>query len=230
MENAAVRDKSGRMAESDRSRTGSNALLTAQVLVVSAYVAAQMLSNVASVKIGVVAGLAVDMGTFIYPVTFTLRDLAHKSLGKSATRALILAAGGVNLLMAVYLMWAASVPSDPSWGLGEAFSAVLGPVWRIVTASILAEVLSELVDTEAYSWFVRKITRRFEWMRVLFSNSVSVPVDNLIFALGAFAFALPWDVVWQIFAFNLLVKYGLTLLSLPLIYLAPQRFERDEDE
>lgn len=211
-------------------QAGARGLLTAQVLVVSAYVAAQMLSNVASVKIGVVAGLAVDMGTFIYPVTFTLRDLAHKSLGKSATRALILAAGGVNLLMALYLMWAATVPSDPSWGLGEAFSAVLGPVWRIVTASILAQVLSELTDTEVYSWFVRRVTTRFQWLRVLASNSVSVPVDNLIFALGAFAFALPWEVVWQIFLFNLLVKYGLTLLSLPLIYLAPQRGGRDEDE
>ncbi|MEW5775128.1 MAG: queuosine precursor transporter [Thermodesulfobacteriota bacterium] len=211
-------------------QTGARSLLTAQVLVVSAYVAAQMLSNVASVKIGVVAGLAVDMGTFIYPVTFTLRDLAHKSLGKAATRALILAAGGVNLLMALYLMWAASVPSDPSWGLGEQFSAVLGPVWRIVTASILAQVVSELADTEVYSWFVRKVTTRFQWLRVLASNSVSVPVDNLIFALGAFAFALPWAVVWEIFVFNMLVKYGLTLLSLPMIYLAPQKYSRDQDE
>lgn len=213
-----------------RSEAAAGRLLTAQVLIVSAYVAAQMLANVASVKIGVVAGLAVDMGTFIYPVTFTLRDLAHKSLGKAATRALILAAGGVNLLMAVYLMWAAAVPSDPSWGLGEAFSAVLGPMWRIVTASILAQVLSELADTEVYSWFVRTITARFQWLRVLVSNSVSVPVDNLVFALGAFAFALPWGVVWEIFAFNMLVKYGLTLLSLPLIYLAPQRFSRDDEE
>lgn len=213
-----------------RADAPAKSLLTAQVLIVSAYVAAQMLSNVASVKIGVVANLAVDMGTFIYPVTFTLRDLAHKSLGKSATRALILAAGGVNLLMAVYLMWAASVPSDPSWGLGEQFSAVLGPVWRIVTASILAQVVSELADTEVYSWFVRKVTTRFQWLRVLVSNSVSVPVDNLIFALGAFALALPWSVVWEIFVFNMLIKYGLTLLSLPLIYLAPQKFSRDEDE
>lgn len=213
-----------------RADAPAKSLLTAQVLIVSAYVAAQMLSNVASVKIGVVANLAVDMGTFIYPVTFTLRDLAHKSLGKSATRALILAAGGVNLLMALYLMWAASVPSDPSWGLGEQFSAVLGPVWRIVTASILAQVVSELADTEVYSWFVRKVTTRFQWLRVLVSNSVSVPVDNLIFALGAFALALPWSVVWEIFVFNMLIKYGLTLLSLPLIYLAPQKFGRDEDE
>ena len=53
------------------------------IIVVSAYVGAQMVADIASLKIGVVAGLAVDMGTFIYPITFTLRDVAHKTLGLS---------------------------------------------------------------------------------------------------------------------------------------------------
>lgn len=52
------------------------------VLVIAAYIAAQMIADVASTKIGLVLGLSVDMGTFIYPITFTLRDLAHKTMGK----------------------------------------------------------------------------------------------------------------------------------------------------
>ncbi len=194
----------------------------AAVLVTAAYIGAQMLSDIASLKIGVVAGFAVDMGTFIYPLTFTLRDVVHKILGKRNAQALILAAGVINLLMAAYLMWAASVPSDPAWGLGEAFQAILAPVWRIVLASIVAEVFSELTDTEIYHWWVTKVTRRHQWARVLVSNSVSVPIDNALFAVGAFGWSLPWEVVWQIFLFNLVVKYAMTLLSLPLIYLAPQ--------
>ncbi len=192
------------------------------VIVSSAYIAAQMLADIASLKIGVVGGLAVDMGTFIYPITFTLRDLVHKVLGRRNTRVLIITAGMINLLMSLYLRWAASVPSEPTWGLGEEFSAVLAPVWRIVIASIMAELVSELVDTEVYHWFVTKITDRYQWARVLASNSVSVPVDNLIFSIGAFAFALPWIAVWQIFLANLLVKFGVTVLSLPLIYLVPK--------
>ena len=193
------------------------------IVLVASYIAAQMLADIASLKIGVVAGFAVDMGTFIYPITFTLRDVVHKVLGKKNTQVLILSAGAINLFMAGYLMWAASVPGDSGWGLTEEFSAILAPVWRIVAASIVAEVVSEMLDTEIYSWFVNKITREHQWARVLTSNSVSVPVDNLIFALGAFGGVLPWDVVWQIFFFNLVVKYGVTLLSLPLIYLVPDR-------
>lgn len=195
----------------------------AAVVVVAAYAAAQMLSDIASLKIGVVAGLAVDMGTFIYPITFTLRDVVHKLLGKRNAQALIITAGVINLLMALYLMWTAYVPSDPSWGLGEAFAAILAPVWRIVIASIAAELASELLDTEVYHWFVTRVTHRYQWLRVLLSNTVSIPVDNVIFAVGAFGWVLPWPVVWEIFLFNLLVKYAVTLVSLPLIYVAPDR-------
>lgn len=203
-------------------RVGAAALSTVGVLVVAAYIAAQMISDIASLKIGLVAGLAVDMGTFIYPITFTLRDVVHKVLGKRNAQVLIVSAGVINLFMAAYLMWAAGVPSDPSWGLGAEFAAILAPVWRIVLASIAAEVASELTDTEIYHWWVTRITRRHQWARVLVSNSLSVPVDNAIFAVGAFGWVLPWGVVWQIFVFNLLVKYVVTLLSLPLIYTAPE--------
>lgn len=195
----------------------------AAVVVVAAYAAAQMLSDIASLKIGVVAGLAVDMGTFIYPITFTLRDVVHKLLGKRNAQALIITAGVINLLMALYLMWTAYVPSDPSWGLGEAFAAILAPVWRIVIASIAAELASELLDTEVYHWFVTRVTHRYQWLRVLLSNTVSIPVDNVIFAVGAFGWVLPWPVVWEIFLFNLIIKYAVTLVSLPLIYVAPDR-------
>jgi queuosine precursor transporter len=195
----------------------------AAVIVIAAYIAAQMLADIASLKIGVVAGLAVDMGTFIYPITFTLRDLVHKLLGKRNAQLLIVVAGVINLGMSGYLMWTALVPSDPAWGLGAEYAAILAPVWRIVLASIAAELVSELLDTEVYHWFVTHITRRYQWLRVLTSNSVSIPVDNVIFAVGAFGWMLPWDVVWQIFLVNLIVKYAVTLVSLPLIYVAPDR-------
>lgn len=200
------------------------------VLVISAYIAAQMIADIASTKIGLVAGLSVDMGTFIYPITFTLRDLVHKTIGKKNAQTLIIAAAVINLLMALYLMWSASVPAGEGFVFQEAFASVLGPLWRIVIASIVAEVVSELVDTEAYHWFATKITSKYQWARVLVSNSVSIPIDNVIFAVGAFGalpglqnhfLTLPWATVWQIFLFNLVVKYGVTLFSLPFIYLTP---------
>jgi uncharacterized integral membrane protein (TIGR00697 family) len=182
-----------------------------------------MLADIASLKIGVVMGLAVDMGTFIYPITFTLRDVVHKVLGKRNAQTMVVSAGVINLFMAVYLTWVASVPSDPNWGLGESFSAILGPVWRIVLASIAAEVISELLDTEIYQWFVTRVSKNHQWARVVLSNSISIPIDSLIFTVGAFGGVLPWDVVWQIFTFNMVVKFVVSIASIPLIYMVPDR-------
>ena len=89
------------------SRTTAVSFSRIAIIAPAAYIGAQMLSDIASLKIGVVAGLAVDMGTFIYPITFTLRDIVHKVLGKRNAQTLILSAAGINLFMAAYLAWAA---------------------------------------------------------------------------------------------------------------------------
>ncbi|WP_219941656.1 queuosine precursor transporter [Iamia sp. SCSIO 61187] len=200
------------------------------VVAVAAYAGAQVIAQVTSLKIGRVWGESVDMGTFVYPITFTLRDVVHKVAGRSAARALILATAAVNLFLAAYLGWTASVDSDPSWGLGAEYETLLGPIWRIVLASLAAMVISELIDTEVYHLFVTRITRRFQWLRVLVSNAVSVPVDNLVFAVGAFApvtllgtDGLPWATVWSIFWVNLWVKGLVSVASIPLIYASKDR-------
>jgi hypothetical protein len=200
-------------------------LTTAGVLVVAAYIAAQMLADVLSLKIALVAGFSIDAGTFIYPFTFTLRDLVHKLLGRGAARTVIVAAGVINLVMAGLFAFAAWLPPDPAWPLQREFAAVLAPVWRIVVASIVAEIASEFTDTEVYHLWVTRVTRRYQWARVLVSNSASVPLDSLIFCWGAFGGQLPVPTVWSIFWANVLVKGVVTLVSLPGIYLVPEKKE-----
>jgi len=198
-------------------------LSTAGIILVSLYIAAQIISDVASLKIAVVFGLAVDAGTFIYPITFTLRDLVHKRLGKQAARLVIVLAGAINLFMAAFFAFSAWLPGDPSWGLAGDFSRILGPVWRIVIASIAAEIAAEMVDTEVYHLWVTRITRRHQWARVLVSNMFSVPLDSLIFCWAAFGGLLPASTVWSIFLANIIVKGLVTFLSIPGIYLVRER-------
>jgi len=196
---------------------------TAGIVVISLYIAAQLLSDIASLKITLIAGFSMDAGTFVYPLTFTIRDLVHKRLGKMAARTVIILAAGINLFMALFFHFTAWLPQDPSWGLGAEFTAILGPVWRIVIASIVAEVFSELIDTEIYHLWQSRVTKKYQWMRVLSSNAVSIPVDSFIFCWGAFGFLLPNDVVWSIFFANLIVKGAVTVISLPSIYLVKEK-------
>lgn len=189
------------------------------LVVASAYIAAQLLADIASLRIITVAGFAVDAGTLVYPFTFTLRDLVHKMAGKNAARTLIFTAAAINLAMAG-LFWLVSVlPADLATGPQRAFGEVLAPVWRIVLASIVAEVLSELVDTEVYQRWVDRFQSRFQWGRVLASNSVAVPLDSALFVAIAFIGVLPSEVVWEVFWVNVVIKGLVTLISIPWIYL-----------
>lgn len=194
-------------------------IAVSSIVIIALYAAAQMMADIGSLKIGYIAGLSIDGGTFIYPITFTLRDMIHKKLGKKAARTIIIICALINLAMALFFALLTKLPSDPSWGLQNEFAAILGPVWRIVLASIAAEVISELLDTEMYHLWVTKITAKFQWARVLFSNAVSVPVDSLIFGLIAFWGLMPADTVWSIIAANIIVKGIVTIISIPLIYL-----------
>jgi uncharacterized integral membrane protein (TIGR00697 family) len=221
-------------AAAPRRSDGQLLVSTVALVAIGSYVGAQVISQVTSLKIGTAFGRAVDMGTFIYPLTFTLRDVVHKAAGRRAARITILTSAGVNLFLAAYLTWVVSRPADESYPLGAEFDAVLGPIWRIVVASLLAMVVAELIDTEVYHWWVTKITTRYQWARVLVSNAVSVPIDNLIFAVGAFAplfflsqsqqdASLPWEAVWDIFWVNLVVKGLVSVASIPLIYTVKDR-------
>jgi len=214
------------MNETKRATAGADQIIPtlsqAAILTVSAYIAAQILADIGSLKIAWIAGFSIDGGTFIYPLTFTLRDMVHKQLGRKAARTLIIAAAAINLLMAGYFTFLSRLSPDPSWTLQQAFSDILTPVWRIVFASIVAEIVSELLDTEIYHFWVTRVTRRYQWARVLLSNGFSIPVDSLVFCWGAFGGILPTAVVWSIFGANVLIKGLTTLVSLPAIYLVKE--------
>lgn len=200
-----------------KSRSSTVSLLLA---VAGGYVAAQVLADIASLRIIEVAGFAVDAGTLVYPFTFTLRDLIHKMAGKTAARTVILTAAVVNIGMAV-LFWVTSrLPAADTAPQTVLFGDVLAPVWGIVVASILAEVVAELIDTEVYSAWVRRLGERHQWGRVLSSNAVAIPVDSAVFVgVAVLTGVFPTVVAWSIFWVNVVVKGAVTLVSIPWIYL-----------
>lgn len=197
-------------------------LSVSAIVIIACYIGTQMMADIGSLKIALVFGFSVDGGTFIYPFTFTLRDLVHKRLGKKAARILVISAAVINMAMALFFWIVSILPQDPAWGMGAEFSMILGPVWLIVTASIIAEVVGELMDTEIYHFWRTKVTKRYQWVRVLVSNGLSAPVDTFIFVLIAFAFVLPFGTVLEIFVFNVIIKYMVTIVSMPAIYLVKE--------
>ncbi len=206
--------------------------LTWLLVAASAYVACSLMANVMSVRILRLgpdwASFSIDAGTLTYPLTFTLRDLVHKIGGRWAARIVILSGAAFNVLLALGLWAAAELPADVAVTspAQEWFGPVLTPVTRIVAASVIAQVLAELADTEVYHRFVLRFGHRVQWGRVLTSNAVAIPLDSILFVAIAFGGDVPFSVAVSLVWANIAVKGLATLVSVPLIYVVPEDLNR----
>lgn len=183
------------------------------------YVSLVVFSNLGSLRVILLAGLSMDAGTLLYPFSFTLRDVMHKKCGAEVARFAIILAAVVNLLMFAFVALVGVLPPDPEVGAQTEYALVLAPGFRIVIASVLAATLAELLDTQIYSRVRERFGSRHQWLRVLLSNLVSVPLDTAVFVLVAFAGRYSAAAIFGIFLGNIVMKYAVSLLSLGSIYL-----------
>jgi uncharacterized integral membrane protein (TIGR00697 family) len=185
------------------------------IFVVGLYIACELIANVTAVKPVRVGSLVVPAAVFIYALTFTLLDLVNERLGKLGARRLVATGFCANLLLAVYAQLTVWAPAPPFFDGDPAVARVLGATPRIVAASLVAYLVSSLVDAEVFAWW-RERVGGLRWLRVLASNAVSTLVDSGLFVTLAFAGVLP---VVPLVVGQYVVKMGMTVLSLPLIYL-----------
>lgn len=201
-------------------------VLNIGIVLVALYIGAQCVADVAATRIVRLGTIVLPSGTLMFALTFTLRDMLHKKLGRQATIITIVMGAIVNLLLSSYLVMVGAMNAPPFFALDAEWQAVFAWVPSITIGSILAEMVSEWVDTEVYEFWVRKVTRRYQWSRVLVSNAAGLIVDSITFGTLAFT-VLPLlfggESLSIVQALSLgtgqIVYKGLvTVASLPLIY------------
>ena len=189
------------------------------VAAAAAYLALTLFANLGSLRAVMLGPFAMDGGALLYPFTFTARDLLHKKSGAALTRFVILLAAVANLLLFAYLRLVGGLPADPAVGPQTEYLLVLAPGLRLVVASVLAMTVAELLDTTIYQAVRRRLGSRRQWLRVLLSNLVSIPVDTAIFLFAAFGGQYDAATIGAMFVSNLLIKYLVTVISLGSVYL-----------
>jgi uncharacterized integral membrane protein (TIGR00697 family) len=111
------------------------------------------------------------------------------------------------------------LPAPGFFADARAYDTVFGSTPRIVFASLVAYLVSSLVDVEIYHlWHIR--VKRWKLTRVLVSNGISTFVDSCLFIFLAFYGTHP---VIPLVKGQYLVKMAITVLSLPLIYVPSVR-------
>jgi len=185
------------------------------IFVIGIYIACELIANVTASKPVSLGRIVVPAAVFIYTLTFTLIDLINEKLGKQGARRVIYSAFAANLLLAAYSQFAIWMPAAPFYAAQQAFAAVLGATPRIVFASLVAYLVSSLIDAEVFAWWRERVGRG-KWARVLLSNAVSTLVDSILFISIAFYGIMP---VYPLIKGQYLVKMAVTVISIPLIYL-----------
>jgi uncharacterized integral membrane protein (TIGR00697 family) len=192
-------------------------------LVIGLYIACEIIANVTAAKPVTVFGVSAPGGVFIYALTFTLIDLVNERLGKAGARRVVIAAFAANILLALYTTFIITLPSPSFYTGNDAFRTALGSTPRIVGASLLAYVVSSLIDVEVFDAWKRRISG-YKWTRVLISNTVSTGVDSTVFVVAAFGGTVP---LVSLIIGQYLIKMIVTVVSIPLIYAT--KYIKDSD-
>ncbi|MDN5204586.1 queuosine precursor transporter [Fulvivirgaceae bacterium BMA10] len=188
-----------------------------------------MFTNMVSSKIVTIFGLDATVANVFYAAIFLATDLLSEHYGKKvALRAVWL--GFFALVPIVFFaplvnMFQGTLYSqDVHYALGVIF----GKAVRISVASLAAYLLANFFDV----WWFHKIKNRYPdkkylWLRNNGSTILSQFIDNSTFTLLAFAAAVPFDALWQIFISGYIIKIIVAVCDTPFVYLS--HFFKPED-
>lgn len=186
------------------------------------YVACEVIANISAGKITQFGPFTVPAAIYIFALSFTLIDLINEALGKHGARRVVIAGVAANCALALYSLLVVALPAPPWFAHAQSFRDVFGLAPRIVAASLIAALISGLLDVELFARLRRRVNAGW---RVVASNALSTLTDSVLFILLAFAGApnMPSGVL-AIRALALLilgqyvVKMLVTAVSVPLIY------------
>jgi uncharacterized integral membrane protein (TIGR00697 family) len=144
----------------------------------------------------------------------------------------------VALISYAFLMFYAAihVPAADFWissgvkqgvpDMQDAFNGIFGQGMRIIIGSLVAFLVSQLVD----SFIFRKIKRitgdKRIWLRATGSTLVSQLVDSYIVLFIAFGGRFSWQQILAIGVVNYLYKASMAIILTPVIIVAEKRIEK----
>ena len=209
---------------------GSMRAFAGVTALVVGYVFIQLISNLTVLKtVDLVEGHAIAAGSLLFAVSYTWIDLVNQRLGPGRARILVGIAVVANLLMIGWFEVYLNLPGTTEWKADpsnqEAIDRVLGSVPRIYAASLLTSLVVENLDITIYAWLRRRRPAVPRWARSAISNTVSAPLDGVMFAVLAFAGKAEGSFVRELALTSAGYKLAVAYLSVPLVYLIRRRNE-----
>jgi len=186
------------------------------------------------------SGLAFNLtcGVLLWPLEFIMTDIVNEYYGPRAVRRISYTA--VILISYAFLMFyfAIKIPPADFWigsgaennigNMNDAFSSIFGQGMWIILGSLIAFLVSQIVDVTVFHRIKKATGEKYIWLRATGSTVVSQLVDSFIVLFIAFKIGRgwTWQLVLAICVVNYLYKFTMAVVLTPVIYLLHNIIEK----
>ena len=177
-------------------------------------------------------------GVLLWPIEFIMTDIVNEYFGPKAVRRISYIAVGIICYAFLMFYLTIKVPADQSFWLGSqkdagvpdmqaAFTSIFGQGMWIIAGSLIAFIVSQLIDV----WIFHKIKKitgeKKVWLRATGSTIVSQLFDSFIVLFIAFKIGKGWSYqrVVSICLVNYAYKFTMAIILTPLIYVIERIIE-----
>ncbi len=180
-----------------------------------------IVSNIASVKLVQLGNLVFDAGTILFPLAYIIGDIITEIYGFRRMRRLLYIGLAMLALTTVVFAIVQVLPSPADWQNQAAYTAILGVVWRIVFASMVAFFVGELLNSYILAKLKIKTKGKKLWNRLVSSSAIGSLVDTIIFSVLAFGGTISGQTMVQliatVYAIKLVTEIALSPLTMKII-------------
>ncbi len=177
-------------------------------------------------------------GVLLWPLEFVITDIVNEYYGPRAVRRISYTA--VVLITYAFIMFyaAMSIPPADFWitsketegiaNMQDAFGGIFGQGMWIIAGSLIAFLVSQIVDVTVFHKIKKRTGQKWVWLRATGSTLVSQLVDSFIVLFIAFKIGngWSWKLVLAICLVNYLYKFTMAIILTPLIYFAENRIDQ----
>lgn len=181
-------------------------------------------------------GFNLTCGVLLWPLEFVMTDIVNEYYGPKAVRRISFTA--VILIAYAFLMYfmAIGVPPADFWrpvgvdngipDMQAAFSGIFGQGMRIIVGSIIAFLVSQIVDVTVFHRIKKATGEKRIWLRATGSTLVSQLIDSYIVLFIAFVGVFTWQEILAFGIMNYIYKATMAIVLTPVIYFVEGRIER----
>lgn len=181
-----------------------------------------VMMNILVNKSIIIFGIGATGGNVFYAMVFLATDILSENYGGKEARKSVMIGFFISILTMVGA-WVALAMTPAPWDFAhQPLSLILTPMFRIVTGSMVAFFVSNMLDTYSYQWLRKKFPKHL-WIRNNGSTWTSQLVDSLLFASIALLGTMPLSAWFQVLLSTYLLKIIIAIIDTPFLYLVAKK-------